>query len=137
MYSTTEPVPSDDKVPLSSGNTLSVAAVVGDDKTTPAQEDSDTTTLWYVTSTNIYKNQKASATHDNTLWTDIAVDQPASIEPSLDVDINGNVWCGKYKWDGSAWTVTPGLEGYSISKVIASYEGYVYFLTTSGTLLRY
>jgi hypothetical protein len=63
--------------------------------------------------------------------------QPQTVADSLDVDRAGNIWCGKYWWDGSAWHVVPGLETVTITRSVVSTEGLVYLLSDSGVLYRW
>lgn len=63
--------------------------------------------------------------------------QPPEVVPDLEEDIAGGIWCGKYRWDGSAWKVPEGLESARVIKTVASNEGPVYFLTDTGDLLRW
>ncbi|MGC9324243.1 MAG: hypothetical protein ACP5G0_05775 [Desulfomonilia bacterium] len=60
--------------------------------------------------------------------------QPEEVVCSLDMDLKGNLWCGKYFWDGSIWQSPPGLEGIPIVKSVVSNEGLVYLLSESGSL---
>ncbi|MGD0209762.1 MAG: hypothetical protein ABSC14_02135 [Desulfomonilia bacterium] len=63
--------------------------------------------------------------------------QPPDVACSLDNDPSGNIWCGKYWWDGSQWHVVPGLDSITIVKSVASTEGLTYFLSDSGVLYRW
>lgn len=63
--------------------------------------------------------------------------QPSVVICSLDQDPAGNIWCGKYWWDGSQWHVVPGLDSITIVKSVASTEGLTYFLSDSGVLYRW
>jgi hypothetical protein len=65
------------------------------------------------------------------------ITRPDDVACTLAIDISGNVWCGKYYWDGSAWHVPDGLDGYTITKVATTGEGFMFFITSSGALLRY
>jgi hypothetical protein len=56
---------------------------------------------------------------------------------SLDIDPIGNIWCGKYWWDGTTWHMVPGLDTVTIVKSIASNEGLIYLLSDSGALYRW
>ncbi len=63
--------------------------------------------------------------------------QPPEVICSLDKDITGKIWCGKYWWDGSLWHEVPGLESVTIVKAVASMEGLTYLLSDSGVLYRW
>lgn len=63
--------------------------------------------------------------------------QPPVVICNLDSDISGNIWCGKYWWDGSKWQIVPGLESVNIIKTVASQEGLSYLLSDSGVLYRW
>lgn len=63
--------------------------------------------------------------------------QPPVVVCSLDQDVTGNIWCGKYWWDGSLWHEVPGLESVTIVKSLASMEGLTYLLSDSGVLYRW
>jgi hypothetical protein len=63
--------------------------------------------------------------------------QPPVVVCSIDKDILGNIWCGKYWWDGSLWHEVPGLESVTIVKSVASMEGLIYLLSDSGVLYRW
>jgi hypothetical protein len=63
--------------------------------------------------------------------------QPSEVICSLDKDITGNIWCGKYWWDGSLWHVVPPLESVTIVKSVTSMEGLTYLLSDSGVLYRW
>jgi len=103
------------KEPIYGGDTCAVLAV-GDES---APE------VWSVVHGNIQK--------DGTQLSE----QPPVVVCSLDIDILGNIWCGKYWWDGTQWNVAPGLEAVTIVKSVASLEGLTYFLSDSGILYRW
>jgi len=63
--------------------------------------------------------------------------QPDDVACSIDVDPSGNIWCGKYWYDGSAWHLVPGLDEVNIVRSIASNEGLIYLLSDSGVLYRW
>lgn len=117
---------------LYSGDSTAVLEVVGDDKTTAdTVEDDSTETVWHVTrdtedSWKVWRNGSILST------------QPDEVAGTLDVDLQGMIWCGKYRWDGSAWWTPPDPENYldeTVKKTVASTEGRIYFLTESGALL--
>jgi hypothetical protein len=81
--------------------------------------------VWHVTGGQVCKDGVALGS------------QPAVASCTLDIDPKGNVWCGKYFWNGTAWSTPDALAGYTVEKVVASTEGLVYFITDSGALLRY
>ena len=81
--------------------------------------------VWSVTQGKIRKNGQVLGA------------QPTSVINSLDVDISGNIWCGKYWWDGSQWHLVPGLENVTVVRSVASTEGLIYFLSDSGILYRW
>ncbi len=113
--------------PDPTGESWAVLEVVGDDKTTQDIESDQTITLWHVTEDKVCKNGN-----------ELGSQPPAGeVAHTLDVDIDGYIWCGKYRWDGSSWWTPPLLEGQEINKVVASTEGRIYFLTLSGALLRW
>lgn len=101
--------------PLYSGDSCAVLAV----------ENGTAAEVWSVAGGRIRKNGQNL---------DI---QPASVACSLDRDIAGNIWCGKYWWDGIRWNLVPGLEGVTVVKCVASLEGLIYFLSDSGELYRW
>jgi hypothetical protein len=100
---------------LYGGNTCAVYAV----------QSGDSITVWAVVEGKVEKNGKP-----------IPV-QPPKATCSLDVDLKGNIWCGKYWWDGTVWHTVLGLEDVSIVKSIASNEGLIYLLSESGALFRW
>lgn len=124
-YSAAEPLAS-----AHPGESFAVLEVIGDDKTTLEEEPADTTTVWHVTDNKLYSNKNG---------TEVEIPSPPGDEVphTLDVDTNGYIWCGQYRWDGSIWWTPPGMESREIRKVAASTEGRIYFLTSSGTLLRW
>lgn len=63
--------------------------------------------------------------------------QPPSTACSLDQDIAGNIWCGKYRYNGSQWVAVDGLESVAIVRSVASTDGRIYFLSDSGMLYRW
>lgn len=121
--------------PLYSGDTCAVLEVVGDDKTTMDVVENDTTeTVWHVTKDGggdwkVWKN-----------GIELSM-QPPEVACTLDVDLKGRIWCGKYCWDGSTWQTPPDpnnyLVGEAIKTTVASLEGRIYFLTESGALFRW
>ncbi len=117
----------DDDIPLYTGDSCAVLEIIGDDATTQEIEDNDAATVWHITGGYVCRNGQALAV------------QPPDGETvcSLDVDLKGNVWCGKYQWDGTSWQVQAGLEDMDVVRSAASNEGFVYFQTTSGALLRW
>lgn len=115
----------DDGIPLYTGDSCAGLEIIGDDATTPEIEDEGTVTVWHITGEAVCKNGAAIDS------------QPDIVECSLDRDLDGNIWCGGYRWDGSLWEDPAGLEGVEVVKSVASSEGLVYFLTASGALLRW
>lgn len=101
--------------PIYSGDTRAVLAV----------ENGSATDVWSVTEGKIGKNGQHFAL------------QPPTVAVSLDQDIAGNIWCGKYWWDGSQWNLVPGLESVTIVTSVASTEGLIYLLSDSGVLYRW
>ena len=97
----------------------------GDSCAVCVTQSGDSITVWGVVKGEVQKNGAP-----------LAVQPPESV-CSLDVDISGNIWCGKYWWDGTAWHTVPGLEDVSIVKSIASNEGLIYLLSDSGALFRW
>jgi hypothetical protein len=110
--------------PDPTGETWAILEVDGDDKTTQDVVE-NVVTLWHVTEDKVCRNGVE------------LVSQPSEVAHTLDVDINGYIWCGKYRWDGSSWWSPPNLEIQEIINVVSSAEGRVYFLTSSGALLRW
>jgi hypothetical protein len=102
--------------PIYTGDTCAVLEVENDD---------DTVTLWHITDAQVYEDGQLLA------------DQPDNVVCSLDVDLNNNIWCGKYWWNGVSWQSPSGLEDIEIAESVVSYEGLVYLVSTSGTLLRW
>lgn len=102
--------------PLYTGDSCAVVDVVNDD---------DTVSVWHITDSQVCKDGVPVSP------------QPPEVVCSLDTDFNNTIWCGKYFWDGSSWQVPAGLESEDVVKSFASYEGLIYFLTSSGTLLRW
>lgn len=120
----------DDDTPLYPGDSCAVLEIIGDDATTQEIEDSDAVTVWHVTGGDVCRNGQALA------------DQPHDLPGgeticSLSVDLKGDIWCGKYRWDGASWQVQAGLEDADVVKSAVSNEGIVYFQTASGALLRW
>jgi hypothetical protein len=103
------------KYPIYSGDTCAVLAV----------SNGSATEIWSVVQGSLQKDGKQFSP------------QPPEIICSLDKDITGNIWCGKYWWDGSLWHEVPGLESVTIVKVVASMEGLTYLLSDSGVLYRW
>jgi hypothetical protein len=103
------------KEPIYGGDTCAVLAV----------SNGSATEVWSVVQGAIQKDGKQFGS------------QPPEVICSLDKDITGNIWCGKYWWDGSLWHEVPGLESVTIVKVVASMEGLTYLLTDSGVLYRW
>lgn len=97
----------------------------GESRAVLALGDGSTTDVWSVTQGKVRKNGLLLPL------------QPSSVANSLDVDLAGNVWCGKYRWDGSQWHLVPGLEDVTVVKSVASTEGLIYFLSDSGILYRW
>lgn len=83
------------------------------------------TVVWSVSGGKVFRNAVALSS------------QPGVVVDSLDEDISGGVWCGKYRWDGSNWTAVEGLESVRIVKSVASTEGLIYLLSDSGVLYRW
>jgi hypothetical protein len=104
-----------EKEPIYSGDTCAVLAV----------SNGTATEVWSVVQGVILKDGKQLST------------QPPVVICSLDKDITGNIWCGKYWWDGSQWHAVPGLESVTIVKSVASMEGLIYLLSNSGILYRW
>jgi len=121
--------PSPGMIPVHTGETWAILEVLGDDKTTQDVESSNSLTLWHVTEDKVCRNGSE------------LVSQPPVVARALDVDIDGNIWCGKYRWDGSDWWTPPDpdnkLADAVIERVVASTEGRIYFLTASGALFRW
>lgn len=114
-------------VPLYPGDSCAVLEIIGDDATTrETTEDSDAVTVWHVTGGAVCRNGQ-----------ELPDQPPAGVVCSLSVDLKGNVWCGKSRWDGTSWQTQAGLEGVDVVKSAASNEGLVYFQTASGALLRW
>lgn len=103
------------KEPIYGGDTCAVLAV----------SNGSATEIWSVVQGAIQKDGKPLIT------------QPPIVICSLDKDITGNIWCGKYWWDGSQWHAVPGLESVTIVKSVASMEGLTYLLSDSGFLYRW
>jgi hypothetical protein len=103
------------KEPIYGGDTCAVLAV----------SNGSATEIWSVVQGAIQKDGKQLST------------QPPEVICSLDKDITGNIWCGKYWWDGSLWHVVPDLESVTIVKSVASMEGLTYLLSDSGVLYRW
>jgi hypothetical protein len=103
------------KEPIYGGDTCAVLAA----------GTSDAPEVWSVVQGILQKDGKQFST------------QPPGVICSLDKDITGNIWCGKYWWDGSLWQAVPGLESVTIVKVVASMEGLTYLLSNSGVLYRW
>ena len=103
------------KEPIYGGDTCAVLAV----------SNGSATEVWSVVQGAIQKDGKQFGT------------QPPVVICSLDKDIIGNIWCGKYWWDGRLWHEVPGLESVTIVKVVASLEGLTYLLSDSGVLYRW
>jgi hypothetical protein len=118
----------DDDTPLYPGNSRAVLEIVGDDATTPdTVEADDSRTVWHITDGIVYRNDQA------------LVPQPPAGDASysLDVDLDGSIWRGKYRWNGSSWQSPAGLDDVEVVKSVASNEGLIYFQTASGALLRW
>ncbi len=98
---------------------------VGDTCAVLAVSNGSATEIWSVVLGTIQKDGKQFGS------------QPPEVICSLDKDITGNIWCGKYWWDGSMWHVVPGLQSVTIVKAIASMEGMTYLLSDSGVLYRW
>lgn len=90
-----------------------------------ALDNDSATDIWSVTQGKIRKNDQILSL------------QPPSVANSLDTDLAGNIWCGKYWWDGSQWNLVPGLENVTVVRSVASTEGLIYFLSDSGILYRW
>jgi hypothetical protein len=103
------------KEPIYGGDTCSVLAV----------SNGTATEVWSVVQGVVQKDGKTLSS------------QPSAVVCSLDKDISGNIWCGKYWWNGSQWTQVPGLESVAIVKSVASLEGLTYLLSDSGVLYRW
>ena len=90
-------------------------------------EDDDTVSVWHITGSDVCRDGQVMAS------------QPGAVACSLDKDRNNTIWCGKYWWDDEdeEWKSPPGLEGIDITKSLASNEGLIYMLTSSGILLRW
>jgi hypothetical protein len=104
-----------EKAPIYGGDTCAVLAV----------SNGGATEVWSVVQGAIQRDGKQLST------------QPPVVICSLDKDIIGNIWCGKYWWDGSGWHEVPGLESVTIVKSVASLEGLIYLLSNSGVLYRW
>lgn len=89
------------------------------------ENDDETVSVWHITGSQVCKDGVLLAS------------QPAGVACSLDADWDNTIWCGKSFWDGSSWQVLTGLESMDIVESVVSNEGLVYFLTSSGTLLRW
>ncbi len=116
----------DDDIPLYPGDSCAVLEIIGDDATTQETEDADAATVWHVTGGDVCRNGQA-----------LADQPPDGVVCNLSVDLKGNIWCGKYRWDGTSWQVQAGLEDVDVVKSAVSNEGLVYFQTSSGALLRW
>jgi hypothetical protein len=103
------------KEPIYSGDTCAVLAV----------SNGTATEVWSVVKGAVQKDGKQLSS------------QPPVVVCSLDKDITGNIWCGKYWWDGSQWHEVPGLESVTIVKSVTSMEGLIYLLSNSGVLYRW
>ncbi len=103
------------KVPIYGGDTCAVLAV----------DNESATEVWSVVQGAIQKDGVQLST------------QPPVAICSLDKDILGNIWCGKYWWDGTRWNEVPGLDSVTIVKSVASMEGLTYLLSDSGGLYRW
>jgi len=97
----------------------------GDSCAVCATQSGASITVWAVVEGEVQKNGKP-----------LAIQPPESV-CSLDADISGNIWCGKYWWDGTKWQTVPVPEDVSIVKSIASNEGLIYLLSDSGALFRW
>lgn len=115
----------DDDTPTYTGNSCAVLEIVGDDATTLQIEPDSEKTIWHITGGSVCRNGAALPT------------QPPVVRCSLDVDLDGNIWCGKYCWDGSSWQQPEGIDGTDVVKSVASNEGIIFFQTASGALLRW
>lgn len=119
--------------PICTSDSCAVLEVDADD---PSTTDVIETDIWHVTKDGegnwkVWKN-----------GAEFASQPPApEVAGTLDVDLKGNIWCGKYSWNGSSWQTPPDpngeLVGESIKTVVASTEGRIYFLTESGALFRW
>jgi len=104
--------------PIYTGDSCAVIEVENDD---------ETVNVWHITDSQVCRDGTALPLDS----------QPADVACSLDTDWNNTIWCGKYFWDGESWQTVPGLEDEDIVKSVFSNEGLVYFLSSSGTLLRW
>ncbi|HDP24547.1 MAG TPA: hypothetical protein ENN34_03795 [Deltaproteobacteria bacterium] len=87
-----------------------------------ARQDGDSVTVYSVSASVVLKNGEALPV------------QPDEVVCSLDMDLAGNLWCGKYFWNGSTWQVPEGLDGIRITQSVVSNEGLVYLLSENGSL---
>jgi hypothetical protein len=97
----------------------------GDTCALVAASNGTATEVWSVVKSAVQKDGKQLSS------------QPPEVVCSIDKDITGNIWCGKYWWDGSQWNEVPGLESVTIVKSVASMEGLIYLLSDSGVLYRW
>jgi len=63
-------------------------------------------------------------------------EQPPEVIDSLDQDLLGHVWCGKYYWDGDSWHDPTGITD-EVKQSMISPEGLAYIITTSGELFSW
>lgn len=105
--------------PIYPGDTCAVLAASN------SSESETTTDIWSVVQGYIQKNGEQLSV------------QPPEVICNLDQDIFGNIWCGKYWWDGTSWNAVPGLESVTIVRTVASLEGLTYLLSNSGALYRW
>jgi len=63
-------------------------------------------------------------------------EQPPEVVDSLDQDLLGHVWCGKYYWDGDSWHDPTGITD-EVKQSMISPEGLAYIITTSGELFSW
>ncbi len=97
----------------------------GETRAILALDNDGTTDIWSVVQGKVRKNGQILAL------------QPPSVANTLDKDLAGNIWCGRYWWDKSRCHLVPGLEDVMVVKSVASTEGLIYFLSDSGILYRW
>jgi len=95
---------------------------------TTYQDTSGNLTILGVTAGKIMQYNK-----DGSNPFDITYDIPEVVN-SLDKDPLGNIWCGKYSWNGTTWSDKTGIDD-PIESSIVSPEGLLYLRTTQEKLI--
>ncbi len=73
--------------------------------------------------------QNSTATVIATAGTEIP-----TVAESLDIDLGGNLWCGKYRWDGTVWDEPTGIAD-TVTESLVGPDNLVYFRTDTDKLL--